>query len=159
MFPALSSRVLIALAAAGSAALLGGALIFQALGYPPCELCVLQRWPHLAAALLGAVLVALRLPQIFASLGAVIMALSTGLGIYHSGVERHIFEGPDACTSNPLEGASAADLLAQINAAPLVRCDEIAWQLMGVTMPNLNALISLALVLLWIAAARAKAQR
>ncbi|MFD2175316.1 disulfide bond formation protein B [Rhodobacter lacus] len=158
MLPALPSRALIALAAGGSAALLAGALIFQALGYPPCELCVLQRWPHLAAALLGAALVALRLPQITAYLGAAIMALSTGLGIYHSGVERHFFEGPDACTSNPVAGASAADLLAQINAAPLVRCDEIAWQLLGVTMPNLNAVISLVLMVLWIAAARAKAR-
>ena len=36
-------------AAAGSAALLIAALGFQALGYAPCELCILQRWPHLAA--------------------------------------------------------------------------------------------------------------
>lgn len=159
MLPAPSSRPLIALAAAGSAALLGGALIFQAAGYPPCELCMLQRWPHLAAALLGAGLLALRLPEFLAWAGAAIMALSTGFGIYHSGVERHFLEGPASCTSSTLDGASAADLLAQINAAPLVRCDEIAWQVMGVTMPNLNALISLGLMVIWIAAARARTRR
>ena len=41
------------LAAAGSAALLAGAFFFQARGYAPCELCLLQRWPHAAAVAIG----------------------------------------------------------------------------------------------------------
>ncbi len=38
--------------------------------------------------------------------------------------------------------------------APLVRCDEIPWEMFGVTMANLNALISLALAVIWVIAAR-----
>lgn len=145
-------RILVALAAAGSATVLLGALIFQAIGYAPCDLCILQRWPHLAAVLIGAALLALRLPMIVALLGAA-SALTTGvLGIYHSGVERHIFAGPDTCTSNPVGSLSASDLLAQIQAAPLIRCDEIVWDIFGITMPNLNALASFAFAALWIAA-------
>ena len=49
----ISPRHLGALAGAGSAFLLLAALAFQAAGYAPCELCILQRWPHVAAALLG----------------------------------------------------------------------------------------------------------
>ena len=49
----ISARQLAILAGAGSAALLITALIFQSVGYVPCELCILQRWPHLAAALIG----------------------------------------------------------------------------------------------------------
>ena len=41
------------IAGAGSAALLIAALGFQAAGYAPCELCILQRWPHVAAAAIG----------------------------------------------------------------------------------------------------------
>ena len=40
-------------AGAGSALLLLAALGFQAAGYAPCELCILQRWPHLAAAIVA----------------------------------------------------------------------------------------------------------
>ncbi|PYF12951.1 disulfide bond formation protein DsbB [Rhodobacter viridis] len=152
MDPVLTPRRLVALAAAGSAAVLVAALIFQALGFPPCELCILQRWPHLVAAVLGGLMLLFRLPMAFAPFGA-LAALTTGaFGIYHSGVERHIFAGPDTCTSNPIASLSAQDLMAQISSAPLIRCDEIAWDLFGVTMPNLNAVFSLCFAGLWIAA-------
>lgn len=152
MLSVLTPRVLIALAAAGSAAVLIAALVFQALGVPPCDLCILQRWPHLVAAVLGVLMILLRLPMAFAGFGALAALTTAAFGLYHSGVERHIFAGPDSCTSNPIASLSAQDLMAQISAAPLIRCDEIAWQIMGITMPNLNALFSLGFAGLWIAA-------
>ncbi len=151
-----SPRLLVALASLGSALVLAGALGFEALGFPPCDLCLLQRWPHLAALMLGAVVLTLRLPAWAARmlmLAGALAALTTAvLGLYHSGVERHIFAGPDSCTSGPVGTLSAADLMAQINAAPLVRCDEIVWDIFGLTMPNLNALASTAFAALWVAA-------
>lgn len=153
----LSAQSLVALAGAGSAAVLAGALVFQSLGFAPCELCILQRWPHLAAAVLAMLLWALwhKAPALrpLAYAGAALMGLSSGLGLYHSGVERHIFAGPDSCTSGPVGTLSASDLLAQINAAPLVRCDEIVWDIFGITMPNLNAAASLGFAALWLWAA------
>src|ERR1700716_753684 len=42
------------LAALGSGALLGGAYYFQyVVGLPPCDLCYLQRWPHMVAIAAG----------------------------------------------------------------------------------------------------------
>lgn len=154
----LSARSLVALAGAGSASVLASALVFQSLGFQPCELCILQRWPHLAAAVLAALVWALwqKAPALRPPLslaGAALMVLSSGLGLYHSGVERHIFAGPDSCTSGPVGTLSASDLLAQINAAPLVRCDEIVWDIFGITMPNLNAAASLGFAALWLWAA------
>ena len=50
----MTRRMLIALAAGGSAALLVGAFAFQHLGgFAPCELCLWQRWPHAAAVVIG----------------------------------------------------------------------------------------------------------
>jgi disulfide bond formation protein DsbB len=43
-------------------------------------------------------------------------------------------------------------LLDQIMTAPLVRCDEIAWSLMGISMAGWNAIVSFALAFLWITA-------
>ncbi|WP_241565192.1 disulfide bond formation protein B [Paenirhodobacter populi] len=147
-----SSRLLVAAAAFGSAAILVGALIFQALGYAPCHLCILQRWPHLVAAILGVAILIFRLPMVTALLGALAALVTAGMGIYHSLVERHLIAGPDTCTAAPVGSMSASDLLAHIQNSPVIRCDEIAWQMFGVTMPNLNALFSLVFAALWLRA-------
>jgi disulfide bond formation protein DsbB len=142
----------ILLAAGGSAALLAGAFVFQTLGYAPCKLCLWQRWPHAAAVVLGAA--ALALPgRLWPALGALAALTTSALGLYHTGVERGWWLGPDTCTSAPVAGLTPEELLDQINQAPLVRCDEVAWSLIGVSMASWNMLLSLALALLWLLAA------
>lgn len=141
-----------ALAAAGSAGLLAGALIFQALGYAPCPLCLWQRWPHVAAIALG--VLAVFVPRrVVLWLGAVAAASSGAIGIYHTGVERRWWQGPTSCTSAGVDGVSAGDLLNQIMAAPLVRCDEVAWQMLGLSMASWNVVASFALAGIWLYAA------
>ncbi len=149
----LSPRMLVACAGAGSAFALAGALIFQAMGYAPCELCIWQRWPHLAAALIAFAIVGFKLPRWTILSGALAALITSGLGFYHSGVERHIFAGPESCTSNPVSTSmSAADLMEQINSASLMLCDQIQWDMFGMTMANLNAVGALVLAGIWIRA-------
>lgn len=147
-------QLLILLAAGGSAALLLAALGSQHLGgLAPCKLCIWQRWPHLAAVVVGAV--ALKLPgRLWPALGALAAATTGAIGVYHTGVERGWWQGPDTCTSGPVAGLSPEALLSQIAAAPLVRCDEVAWEFLGLSMASWNAVLSFALAALWIAAAR-----
>lgn len=149
----LNARNLALFAAAGSLALLAGAFAFQALGYAPCKLCLWQRWPHAAAVLIG-VAIALTGWMRLCWAGALAATLTGGIAIYHAGIERGIWPGPDTCTSNGVTGVSAEDLLNQILAAPLIRCDEVAWSLLGLSMASWNAVLSLALATVWIAAAR-----
>lgn len=149
-------RKMMLIAAAGSAALLGGAFFFQMLGYAPCKLCLWQRWPHGAAILIGA-LALLSGARALAFAGAAAAALTGALGVYHAGVEQRWWTGPDTCTSSGNLAGSAEALLDQIIAAPLVRCDEIAWVFAGLSMAAWNAVLSFALMLIWIAAARRRA--
>ena len=143
-------------AALGSAALMLGALAFQHIGgLAPCKLCIWQRYPHVIAIGLG--LLALLLKNARARLlvivaGAIAAATTAAIGIYHAGVEKGIFEGPTSCTSNGIGNVSPDELLTQILAAPLIRCDDIAWQLAGISMAGWNAIISLGLCLLWLMA-------
>lgn len=147
------SRRLILAAAGGSLALLIGAFIFQAFGYAPCKLCWLQRWPHLAAVLIGA-LILLSGWQRLAWLGAIAAATTAAVGLYHTGIERGFWMGPASCSSTGIEGLSTDDLMAQIMNAPLVRCNEVAWSLAGISMASWNAVFSIVLVFVWVAAAR-----
>ena len=119
------------LALAGSVGLLLGALAFEYIGgMAPCALCIWQRWPHVVA-LLGAGALALSMP-IFALIGAAGAATSGAIGVYHTGVERGWWAGPESCSAGgDLSGLSAEELLAQIMAAPVVRCDEVPWEMLA----------------------------
>jgi disulfide bond formation protein DsbB len=143
------------LAGLGSAALLGGAYFFElVLGMAPCELCLWQRWPHAAAVVLG--LVALAWPAAIVMLAGAASAAATGLiGVYHTGVERGWWPGPSACSGAvDLSRLSAEEMLDRIMAAPVVRCDEVAWQMLGLSMASWNAIAAFALAGLWLAALR-----
>ncbi|GAB4284464.1 MAG: disulfide bond formation protein B [Roseovarius sp.] len=148
-------RILVLLAAGGSAALLLGAFGFQYLGgLAPCKLCLWQRWPHAAAVLIG--LAALRWPAMrpWPFAGALAALATSAIGFYHLGVEQRWWEGPSTCSAAAPGGLSAEALFERIMSAPLVRCDEVAWSLFGLSMAGWNALLSLGLAGLWLWAAR-----
>lgn len=143
------------------AALLGGAFAFQYIGgLPPCEMCWWQRWAHMAAlafALL-AILAGTRLPDRGRSLvwlAALAILASGAIGVYHAGVEAGIFQGLTQCTSVS-RATNAEDLLNDVLAAPIVRCDQIQWSLWGISMAGWNAILSIAaaLSILWLSLKR-----
>ncbi len=144
------------LAAAGSLALLAGALAFQMLGHAPCELCIWQRWPHGVAVAAG-VLILLAGPVMLLGLAGALSALTTaGIGIYHTGIERGLWDGPASCTGNGdnLAGLSGNDLLSLDVASDIVMCDVVAWSFAGLSMASWNAVLSLVLAWSWIRAIR-----
>jgi disulfide bond formation protein DsbB len=80
-------------------------------------------------------------------------ALTTaGIGVYHAGVEQMWWQGPTTCTSQSIGGLSTEDLLNQIMEAPVVRCDEIAWSLFGLSMAAWNAVLSFIFAGFWLGA-------
>jgi disulfide bond formation protein DsbB len=139
------------------AALLGGAYGSQIWGgLIPCEMCWWQRYAHFAAIPLA--LLALVVPRQRRSLvllAAAAIAASGIIGAYHAGVEAGIFEGLTTCTST-VTGATNADLLKAILAAPMVRCDQVQWSLLSISMAGWNALVSLtsAGVIAWLSLKR-----
>ena len=139
-------------AATGSAALLFGALAFQYIGgLAPCPMCIWQRWPHAIAIALGLLLLVWPARAV-ALVGALVVLAGAGIGLYHAGVEQGWWQGPDTCTA-PLPGTmEASELLDRILATPVVLCDEIAWEWLGISMAGWNAILSLVLAGLWLRA-------
>ena len=148
---------LILVAAAGSAALLAGAFLFQALGWAPCKLCLWQRWPHAAAAVIGGLALVLgwrSAPVVI--LGALAAATTAGIAAYHTGVERKWWEGPASCTggggSLGTDGSSLLPGAGEAVAVPM--CDVLQPFLLGLTMANWNLIASVILVVIWLMALR-----
>ena len=135
-----SDRLTTALLLVGPAALLGGALVFQHIGgLAPCEMCLWQRWALVTA--LGLALLGWALGHARAVLVLSALAVLGGAGIaaFHVGVEQHWWPGITTCAAAPMAGTTA-DVMRDIMAAPLVRCDAIAWSLFGISMAGWNAL-------------------
>ena len=150
---ALNRSHLIALAAAGSAALLLGALAFEHIGgLAPCPMCIWQRYPHVAAAAIGVAAIWIRSP-LAPLAGAAAALVTAGIGVFHTGVERSWWEGPSTCSGLDPASQSADELFDAIMNAPLVRCDEVAWEMLGLSMASWNAALSALLAALWLAAA------
>ena len=142
-------------------ALLAGAYGSQYLGgLAPCEMCYWQRWPHMAAAALALAAVLLSgLPdrgRSFVWLAALAILASGAIGVYHAGVEAGIFQGITACSSGAAGSASAEDLLRSTMSRPMIRCDDIQFQFLGISMAGWNAIISIAgaLTILWLSLKR-----
>lgn len=154
----MTRQTLLILATLGSATALAAAFAFQYIGgLAPCHLCLLQRYPHAVAIMIG--ILALLIPRtILAKLlppaGAAAALTTAVIAGYHTGVERHWWQGPSTCTSGSITGISAKDLLAQIQAAPVVKCDVAAWQMFTLSMATWNMLASLVLVAIWLMAFR-----
>ena len=152
----LEQRQLIVIAALGSAALLLGAFAFQYLGgMAPCSLCVWQRWPHAVAVACGVVAL-VALPRIMAGAGLLAALTTAAIGGYHTGVERGWWEGPATCSSSSMSGLSSDELYDRIMSAPMVRCDEVAWQMLGLSMASWNMVAALGLAAIWVMALRAR---
>tara|TARA_R110002072_G_scaffold181232_19_gene337411 strand:+ start:23079 stop:23564 length:486 start_codon:yes stop_codon:yes gene_type:complete len=123
------------------ALLLGGAYISEyGFGLHPCEMCWWQRWPHFAAIALA--LLSLRAPRggLWVALAALAILVSGAIGGFHAGVEYGWWEGLTGCaTIVPQDGVSALD---SIMNAPMIRCDEAPWSLLGVSLAGWNFIIS-----------------
>lgn len=161
--PALTASLLVTLIATATIA---GAWFFQlVLEILPCPLCLEQRYAYYLAIPVGVLTVlAARngAPRPLLLAGLAILALATlanaGLGTYHAGVEWGFWKGPTDCSGPVVNLGSAADLLSRLDTVKVVRCDEVQWHFLGLSLAGYNVLISLlmAAIAAWGFAATAK---
>ena len=150
-----TSALFLLLASVGS---LLAAFFFQyVIGLQPCILCIWQRWPYAIVIVLAALTLATvrsaRLKAALLALCGVALLIGGGIAVFHVGVEQHWWTGTPGC-GVPATANSLEEMRAQIMAAPVVRCDQVAWSLFGISMAGYNILISLALAAVALISAR-----
>jgi len=145
-------------------ALLGGAYGFQYVwGHLwPCEMCWWQRYAHFAALpfAFAAVLFGSRLRdggRTLVWLAALAILVSGAIGFWHAGIELKLLPGFTQCTST-LTG-TPEEMLKAVFDRPMVRCDDVQWSWLGISMAGWNAIVSLlsAFAILWLSLRKPKA--
>ena len=154
--PAAWAALLIALIAAAT---LAGAWFFQlVLDIRPCPLCLEQRYAYYLALPLGvltAFAAARHAPRHLLMAAFVILLVAAlgnaYLGGYHAGVEWRFWQGPTDCSGPIVDLGSAGNLLQRLDTVKVIRCDEVQWRFLGLSLAGYNVLISLAMaaIALW----------
>ena len=142
------------IAAVAAAAILGAYYFQYIVHLAPCPLCLEQRIPYyigIPLALVVAAGAAWRAPKFLLCLGFAALVLvflaGIGLGTYHAGIEWKFWLGPTECTGPLQPFGSGGDLMSQIQTTSVVRCDEAAWRLFGISLAGYNVLVSIVLVI------------
>jgi disulfide bond formation protein DsbB len=151
--PALAAALAIT---AIAAATLAGAWFFQlVLDIRPCPLCLEQRYAYYLAVPLGALLAwaaAKRAPRAVLVAGLAALALAAlanaWLGAYHAGVEWGFWQGPTECSGSVLDLGKAGSLFDNLDKVRVIRCDEVQWRFLGLSLAGYNVLISLSMAAL-----------
>ena len=132
---------------------IGGAWFIElVLGVKPCHLCLIGRIPHYIGIPVAALAlianresVSPRIGRVLLALLAIVFLVGTGIAVYHSGVEFGIFTGPTDCTGTIEKAADIQDFLKQLQTVKVIRCDEVAMRILGLSLASWNAVISLGL--------------
>ena len=161
-------RLVAVLLLGGGIAVLGGLIALPHGGrYPPCDLCLMERWPYYAVLgllLLAPALEARRLLALSVmALSALCFAVAGGISLYHLGVEQHWWAGPLSCTGPATSLDTVEGLQAQFKGLRVSPCDQAQWSALGVSLAGWNAAAALVLTGLalagWYAVSKAYAGR
>ena len=146
--PTLAAALLLLLVAAATIA---GAWFFElVVNILPCPLCLEQRYAYYAIIPLSALCAfgaAKGAPRPLLITGLAVIALialgNAVFGAYHAGVEWGFWQGPTDCTGPIGNLGSAGNLLERLDKVKVIRCDEVQWRFLGISLAGYNALISL----------------
>lgn len=146
--PAFSAAVAVAVIAVATIA---GAWFFQlVLDIRPCPLCLEQRYAYylsIPLAVLVAIAAGRGAPRGVLVTGLAILALAAlanaVLGGYHAGVEWKFWQGPTDCSGPIVDFGKAGGLLQQLDTVKVIRCDDVQWRFLGLSLAGYNVLISL----------------
>ena len=138
--------------------LLNGILVFSILslsiayfiqyviGHKPCNLCIIERIPYIAAIILISVIFIInKYEKIILSIILIFFIFGTVISFYHFGIEQGFFNESLICelsNNNPL---NKEELLNQLKKAEIVSCKDVTFRFLGLSLATINTIISLIL--------------
>jgi|TARA_Y100000287_G_scaffold153696_1_gene129927 disulfide bond formation protein DsbB len=131
--------------------LISAFFIEYALGYQPCNLCLIQRIPYGLSIILIILNYLQRKNEVFFILLLIlIFSFSLIISFYHFGIEQGFFEESTVCgIKNSSDIISKEELLKQLQ-EKTISCKDVTFRIFGFSLTTFNIIISLILVILLI---------
>ena len=116
----------------------------------PCDLCITQRWFHTLIISYSLIAIFIHEKKILANkfilIGlSITWIVSSVAGLYHFGIEMNFWSGPDECSSSI---DFSKDLLKYLLNKSPIKCDEVMFKILGLSLAGWNALMSFVMSLI-----------
>ena len=138
--------------------LLNGILVFSILSlliayfiqyvldHQPCNLCIIERIPYIAAIILISLIFILnRYQKIISSLILIFFVFGAVVSFYHFGIEQGIFSESLICDLGNSQPLNKEELLNQLKKAEIVSCKDVTYRFLGLSLATINTIISIIL--------------
>ena len=116
------------------------------LGHKPCNLCIIERIPYIAAIILISLFFILnRYQKIISSLILIFFIFGAVVSFYHFGIEQGFFSESLVCDLGNSQPLNKEDLLNQLKKTEIVSCKDVTFRFLGLSLATINTVISLIL--------------
>ena len=116
------------------------------LGHKPCNLCIIERIPYIAAIILISLIFILnRYQKIISSLILIFFIFGAVVSFYHFGIEQGFFSESLVCDLGNSQPLSKEGLLNQRKKTETVSCKDVTFKFLGLSLATINTIISIIL--------------
>ncbi len=116
------------------------------LGHKPCNLCIIERIPYIAAIILiSLVFILNKYHKIISSLILIFFIFGAVVSFYHFGIEQGFFSESLVCDLGNSRPLNKEDLLNQLKKTEIVSCKDVTFRFLGLSLATINTVISLIL--------------
>ena len=116
------------------------------LGHKPCNLCIIERIPYIAAIILiSLVFILNKYQKIISSLILIFFIFGAVVSFYHFGIEQGFFSESLVCDLGNSRSLNKEDLLNQLKKTEIVSCKDVTFRFLGLSLATINTVISLIL--------------
>ena len=116
------------------------------LGHKPCNLCIIERIPYIAAIILISLIFILnRYQKIISSLILILFIFGVIVSFYHFGIEQGFFSESLVCDLGNSRSLNKEELLNQLKKTEIVSCKDVTFRFLGLSLATINTVISLIL--------------
>ena len=117
------------------------------LGHKPCNLCIIERIPYLAAVILiSLVFIINRYEKILLSAVLLFFIFGAAVSFYHFGIEQGFYSESLVCDLGNSKNLSKDELLDQLKNSNIVSCKDVTFRLFGLSLATINTIISIILI-------------
>ena len=138
--------------------LLNGILVFSILSlsiayfiqyvleHKPCNLCIIERVPYIAAIILiSLIFIINKYEKIISSIILIFFIFGALVSFYHFGIEQGFFSESLICELSNNKTLNKEELLNQLKKTEIVSCKDVAFKFLGLSLATINTIISIIL--------------